>query len=342
MRAMDARTGLWNAARMAFERLPEPVRQDLSRRRVERRRRRGLGQLKDNQALLARRLAELERQLPTSRPALPEVADPRFPPGVRTRLCTQAQVYEPWYDRWCDTMAIPHWAHRKVWEFTYVAHVLDQLGMLAPGRRGLGFGVGRDPLVSAFAARGVEVLGTDLAADSQQALGWAHSDQHAAGVESMLRPEVCDPDKFRTLASWRAVDMRRIPSDLRGFDFCWSACSLEHLGTLAAGWDFIESSLATLGPGGVAVHTTEFNVCSDDATIETGPTVVYRERDVRQLRDRLEAAGHEVAALDLDRGTGVLDQYVDLPPYADEPVLRFLLGSYVLTSVAIVIRARPH
>jgi hypothetical protein len=133
--------------------------------------------------------------------------------------------------------------------------------------------------------------------------------------------------------------MREIPSDLRGFDFCWSACSLEHLGTLAAGWDFVEKSMATLAPGGIAVHTTEYNVGSNEDTIESGGTVVYRERDVREIVQRLEAAGHEVAALDLSRGEGVLDQYVDLPPYADEPVLRFLLGQYTLTSVALVVRA---
>jgi SAM-dependent methyltransferase len=134
--------------------------------------------------------------------------------------------------------------------------------------------------------------------------------------------------------------MNEIPQDLGGFDFCWSACSLEHLGDLAAGWRFFENSLATLKPGGIAVHTTEYNVGSNDDTIEVGPTVVYRERDVIELKDRLEAAGHEVAALDLFNGDGLLDQYVDVPPYADEPTIRFLLGSYTLTSVAIVVRTR--
>jgi SAM-dependent methyltransferase len=335
---MTARENLYVWARAAFERLPEPVRQDAMRRRMERRRRQGLGQLKENQAMLALRLAELERRVAAARTVPAEVPDARFPAGVRSRLCTQAQLDEPWYAKWCDAMAIPNWANRKVWEFTYIAHVLDALGMLEPGRRGLGFGVGREPMVAAFAARGTTVVATDLAPEAQEALGWAHSDQHANSVESMQRPEVCDPEQFRSLVSWRPVDMRDIPTDLRGFDFCWSACSLEHLGTLAAGWDFVENSLATLAPGGIAVHTTEYNVGSNDDTIEAGGTVVYRERDVLELVQRLEAAGHEVAAVDLNPGDGVLDKYVDLPPYADEPVLRFLLGQYTLTSVAIVVR----
>jgi len=115
----------------------------------------------------------------------------------------------------------------------------------------------------------------------------------------------------------------------------------EHLGSLEAGLEFIEQSVSTLAPGGVAVHTTEFNLSSDEDTVETGPVVVYRERDVRALKERLEAAGHQVAAFDFSQGDGLLDKYVDVPPYGEEPVLRFLHGSYTLTSIAIVVRARP-
>lgn len=323
--------------RDVFERLPDSVRKDLVRRRAEFR---GIGQLKLNQSLLAGRLAALEDRLdgPLQTTAVP---DQRFPPHVRSKLCTQAQLSEPWFARWSEALAQKAIAHRKHWEFAYIAEVLDSLGQLEPGRRGLGFGVGREPLVSAFANRGVDVMATDLAVDEKEALGWARSGQLAQGVDAMLWPELCDPERFRERVSWRAVDMTDIPKDLTGFDFCWSACALEHLGTLDAGLEFVERSIDTLAPGGIAVHTTEYNVLSNDDTIETGPTVVYRERDVIALRDRLEAAGHEVAALDLSPGEGLLDKYVDVPPYADEPVLRFLYSGYTLTSVAIVVRARP-
>jgi hypothetical protein len=335
------RSNARNLARAAFERLPESVRDDVARKRIERFQRRSLGRIKDNQALLAMRLAELERRQGPVRRLAPEVDDPRFPPDVRSRLCTQDQLDEPWFAKWCDALGEPPTAHRKTWEFTYIAHVLESMGLLEPGRRGLGFGVGREPLISGFAHRGVSVVATDVAPEAQEAAGWVRTGQHSVGVEGMLRAEVCDPARFRELVSWRPVDMRAIPDDLRGFDFCWSACALEHLGSLAAGWKFIEASVATLAPGGIAVHTTEFNVMSDDDTIESGPTVVYRERDLLDLKARLEAAGHEVAAFDFYRGDGLLDQYVDVPPYGEEPVLRFLAGSYTLTSVAVVVRSRP-
>jgi SAM-dependent methyltransferase len=324
--------------RTMFEWLPESLRRSIVRRRAEFR---GIGQLKKNQALLAKHLADLEWAQGAARSAQEAVDDDRFPPHVRSLLCTEAQLHEPWFEEWCDAMAEPPLAHRKTWEFAYVAEVLDALGMLEPGRRGLGFGVGREPLVSLFADRGVEVLATDLASTAREAKGWARSDQHAVGVEDMLRPNVRDPEAFRKLVTWQAVDMRAIPESLRSFDFCWSVCSLEHLGTLANGLDFIEQSLETLAPGGIAVHTTEFNLSSDEDTIEAGPTVIYRERDIRELKERLEAAGHQVAAFDFSHGGGLLDQYVDVPPFADEPVLRFLYASYALTSIAIVVRARP-
>ena len=322
--------------RALFELLPESVRRGIVSRRAELR---GIGQLKKNQSLLAKRLLEIELANGSGAQQT-EVEDPRFPSQVRTRLCTQAQLSEPWFKSWCEAMDEPATANRKTWEFAYVPEVLDRLDMLQAGRRGLGFGVGREPLVSLFASRGVEVVATDLEPTSREALGWTRSGQHASDVDSMLRAGVADAEDFRRLVSWRAVDMRDIPPDLTGFDFCWSVCSLEHLGTLQDGLDFIESSLATLRPGGIAVHTTEFNLSSDNGTIESGPTVVYREKDVRELAEKLEAAGHEVAALDLSRGDGLLDEYVDVPPYAEEPVLRFLYASYVLTSVAFVIRAR--
>lgn len=322
----------------AFEALPETARKEIRRRRAEVT---GLGQLKVNQSLLAMRLAALERG-ETPVPETPaEVADPRFPDHVRSRVCTQAQLDEPWFNEWCRALDEPPLAHRKTWEFAYVPEVLRSLGMLEPGRRGLGFGVGREPLISAFASRGVEVVATDLAPDAREAKGWTRSDQHAHDVDSILRPGLCDPEQFRRQVSWRPVDMRTIPTDLRGFDFCWSVCSLEHLGSLEEGAAFIENSIATLAPGGVAVHTTEFNLYSDEDTVETGPTVIYRRRDLEALKARLEAAGHEVAAFDFAPGSGLLDQYVDVPPYGEEPVLRFRYLQYTLTSVAVVVRAKP-
>ncbi|HWD54677.1 MAG TPA: hypothetical protein VG346_06125 [Acidimicrobiales bacterium] len=302
-----------------------------------------LGQIKRNQASLALHLAMLEAQQGnlTFDADQQEVPDSRFPSGIRSRLCTQAQLSEPWFYQWIWSMGERPRANRKAWEWAYIAHVLDSVDMLKPGRTGLGFGVGHDPLVPLFAARGVELMATDLDAATRQAKGWMAADQHVDTLDSATWPDICDEEQFKRLVSTRAVDMRAIPSDIGQYDFCWSACALEHLGSLPAGLEFVERSLSTVKPGGIAVHTTEYNVHSNDETVETGPCVVYRERDIRALAERLEDAGHEVAALDLSPGEGVLDHYVDLPPFDWEACLKFLFASYTLTSVALVIRTKP-
>ena len=245
----------------------------------------------------------------------------------------------PWFTRWCAELAIPPAAHRKSWEFAFVPEVLSRMGQLEAGKRGLGFGVGREPFVSLLASHEVDVVATDLEPTAREAKGWIRSGQHADSVDHMCWEEVCSLERFREHVSWRPVDMRAIPGDLADFDFCWSICSLEHLGTLEAGLEFIRNSIATLKPGGIAVHPTEFNLSSNDETVESGPTSIYRRRDMEALKQRLENDGHEVAAFDFTVGDGLLDHYVDIPPYFDEPCLRFLFATFTLTSVAIVVRA---
>ena len=78
--------------------------------------------------------------------------------------------------------------------------------------------------------------------------------------------------------------------------------------------------MRTLRPGGVAVHTTEFNFLHQQDTVETGVTVLFLARHFTELANRLERAGHRVGPLDFDVGDGVVDRYIDLPPYAwDSP-----------------------
>ncbi|UIJ71052.1 hypothetical protein [Aurantimonas sp. HBX-1] len=147
-----------------------------------------------------------------------------------------------------------------------------------------------------------------------------------------------DEAEFLRLVSYETCDMNHIPDHLRGFDFCWSACCLEHLGSIRHGLDFIINSLDTLNPGGMAVHTTELNLSSNDATVETGPTVLFRRRDLEDLMSEVEALGHSITPLSISLMATPLDHHVDVPPYGDTLHLKLLLMEYVSTSVGVVIR----
>ena len=104
--------------------------------------------------------------------------------------------------------------------------------------------------------------------------------------------------------------MTAIPADLAGFDFCWSLCAFEHLGSIEAGLRFVEASLAPLRPGGTAVHTTEFNINANGPTIDNWPTVLFQRRHMEALAARLAAQGHQVAPFDFDAGDKPLDRFV--------------------------------
>src|SRR5205814_9475117 len=111
---------------------------------------------------------------------------------------------------------------------------------------------------------------------------------------------------------------------------------------LEKGLAFVERSVEqTLKPGGVACHTTEFNLSSNDATVESGATVVYRKRDLESLIARLRERGHTVADLVVAPDAHHLDGYVDTPPYNESPHLRLELEGYAATSVALVVRRGP-
>jgi len=254
------------------------------------------------------------------------------------QLCTSVQFTEPAYGAWCEKLGEPAAYRRKQWEFVYILAALSRHGALAPGRRGLGFGCGREPLVAAMANAGCEIVATDLDAGDQASAGWIASDQHAARLEDLNPDGRCDEERFRRLVSFRTADMNAIPAELTGFDFVWSACAFEHLGSIARGLAFVRNAMRCLKPGGVAVHTTEFNLTSDFRTIEAHNLVVYRASDIRWLLRRLELDGDAPAALNLNPGDDALDRRVDLPPYAreDDPLLRLRLDRYVFTSIGIV------
>jgi hypothetical protein len=126
-----------------------------------------------------------------------------------------------------------------------------------------------------------------------------------------------------------------VPVEWNGFDFTWSACALDHLGTLENGMTFIERSLDCLRPGGVAVHTTEFNVSSDSSTLATGSTVLYRRRDIIELTERLVSRGHRMV-LNFNPGSGEIDRHVDEPPYSDVH-LKLRTADYVATSIGLIV-----
>ena len=259
---------------------------------------------------------------------------------LTSQLCTAKQIMTAPYKRWCDLLLSPARFSRKQWEFVFILQALFKAGKLQIGMHGLGFGCGREPLPGVFSKFGCIVTATDLDPDAAHQLGWVESMQHAASLEELYSSchRIVSKSTFFERVQFLSVNMNEIPRKLSNrYDFVWSACALEHLGSLNHGIDFIKNSLKCLKPGGVAVHTTEFNLSSKESTLETPGCSIYREKDIRQLIHELEQEGHEVKPLNLNTGGSSVDNYIDAPPYGLSPHLKLELANYVVTSIGIII-----
>lgn len=255
-----------------------------------------------------------------------------------SQACTQSQLEEAHYSHWCSLIREEPRKHRKQWEFAYILQALHMHDMVEEGRRGLGFGVGKEPLPAVFANRGVSVLATDLEAENAKDLGWIETHQHSDSKALMNARGICDQDVFDRVVDFRFMDMNRIDRSLYGqFDFVWSACAFEHLGSIARGLEFVANSVKCLKPGGIAVHTTEFNCSSNDATVDNEGTVLFRKRDFESLEQRLRTKGCEIE-FNFNLGQHPLDLHIDVPPYAHDEHLKLQIGEYTVTSFGILVR----
>ncbi len=256
-----------------------------------------------------------------------------------SQLCTEGQLTEPAYVEWCAALGFSPDPHRKLWEYVWTAAVLERAGLLRPGIRAVGFGVGREPIPALLSARGVDVLATDAPPDVVDRKAWIGTSQHADTLGPLRRPDMVADAEFDRLVRFAHVDMNAIPDDLSDFDFCWSSCAFEHLGSLENGLRFVEECLRVLRPGGLAVHTTEFNLSSNDETVEQDVLCLYRRRDVEALFVRLTEQGHVCWPLNLYPGDGTMDTHVDVPPYG-LPHVKLQFFEYVTTSLGIVVQKK--
>lgn len=259
---------------------------------------------------------------------------------LKSNVCNLAQLQSETFRQWAVRIHEPttH-IHRKIWEWCYIAQALHERGMLAPGKRGLGFAVGQEPLVALFASHGCEVVATDLDAGAAEQAGWVQTNQHAASLTALNQRGICPEAEFARRVSFRVVNMNDIPPDLRGFDFVWSSCSIEHVGSIELSLKFMERMTECLVAGGVAVHTTELNLSSRVNTFTTGHDIIYRRSDLAEMRRRLRKLGHAMEPFDYRLGKTPYDRFVDRPPYVLDPHLKLTIGPYVSTSIGLIVTA---
>lgn len=283
-------------------------------------------------------------------------------PSVRSMLCKQEDFSSSWYHRWkkiiadgapvlehekqavwgkvWDGMTNDKTMHRKLWEWCAIAEALDERGLLNVDSKGIGFAVGLEPLASLFAKRGVELVASDFHGETSHP-SWGRTGQLGDSLASIHWPGILPFVDFSKQVSYQNIDMRDLSHVSKSaYDFSWSSCSFEHLGSLEAGFEFLLNSLECLKSGGVAVHTTEFNVSSNEDTIEFGDNVIYRRRDIEAFEYRLRRHGCAIESLDFDAGSGPFDLAFDYPPFYTHgrQHIKLRLGEHISTSMVLIIR----
>lgn len=255
---------------------------------------------------------------------------------ITSQVCTSRQFTEATYDRLCLEIAQDKLRHRKQWEYIYILRALEQLCVLLPGSSGLGFGCGKEPLAAVMAKRGVDVLCTDVAPIQSGDAYWG-----ATNVRDYFYEGICSWTQFEKHVRFRPVNMTSIPGDLGIYDFLWSSCALEHLGSLQHGIDFVLAANKYLRCGGIAVHTTELNAEGDEDTYESTELSLYRKKDILRMKELVERQGNTFLPLNFNMGSEELDQYVDVPPYSRDKHLKIRIAEkYVTTSIGFVILKR--
>ena len=285
---------------------------------------------------------------------------------LESRICTSADIYSDWHRSIAQCLRADNYKLRKIWEWTFALKALQAAGKLHAVSRGLGFGCGTEPLASCFANFVDKVMVTDAPIDVIDGKGWSDTSQHTSSLEDAKHDWLASRGDLDRCLQFSYADMNNIPESFRNqYDFVWSSCALEHLGSKLKGLQFVVNSALCLKPGGVAVHTTEFDL-SGTSVIDNWETVLFNTEDLQVLLPELLANAEianqglklKVLPFNLGRGNAFIDGFVDIPPYsyhaninssfagqADRdgsllypyPQVNLSVDGYPATSVAIIV-----
>ncbi len=250
------------------------------------------------------------------------------------RRVWEADFHQPWFHARLEEMGLVHKLHRKPWEFAAIAQaVRDRYQTGRPGLRAIGFGVGKEPLPAWLAAQGFDVVATDRPDPGV----WLER-QHSRGFDDLRRLAICPEETFRQRVTYEALDMNAIPEHHKQgqYDLTWSAGTFEHLGGIDQGLAFFREQMKCLRPGGIAIHTTEYNFADNVNTINSPDICVFRQRDLLALTHALQQQGDRLWPIDLRPGTTAADLHVDQHPYQQEPHLSMAIGPCAFTSVLLI------
>jgi hypothetical protein len=287
---------------------------------------RDLQLMKANIKALAWRIEQLDEPAHRleSRPLRETLFESSHPFVLESRICTSTDIYSDWHRSLALCLNSKNYKLRKIWEWTFTLKALQVAGKLSPQSSGLGFGCGTEPLASCFANFAERVMVTDAPMEVIDGKGWSNTAQHTASLEDAKHEWLASRADLDRVLDFSYVDMNAIPESLHSsYDFNWSSCALEHLGSKLKGLEFVVNSSLCLKPGGIGIHTTEYDLYGK-CPIDNWETVLFNSVDLLETLPRLIAEAERdhpglklrLLPFNLKRGTAFIDGYVDIPPYS--------------------------
>lgn len=237
-----------------------------------------------------------------------------------SKVSTQEDIESDWSRYWINELGKEFKYHRKNWEQSFIMQVLFEHGMLNEGKRGCGLGCGKEPLPSYFVKKGCNITAGDKP-DKNNNGNWVEGGQYTESLSDLFYKNIVDFNDFKEKLELRYIDLNKIPQEFFGlYDFCWSVCVIEHIGSIQAGLDFLKNSLRLLKPGGISVHTTEFNYLNTPQTIDNCGSVIFKREHIEQLSENILKLGGKVIGSNFSYGNGIFDIYIDNPPYFHQKI----------------------
>lgn len=259
---------------------------------------------------------------------------------IKSGICKQVDIESADFFKWSrnwetDKNEIRY--HRKSWEWSFICQALYERGMLVEGKSGLVCAVGKESLPSIFASMGCEILATDISGETEAGKLWENGKAHSNELKDLFYSNICSEEAFVKKVSFQPMDMNSLIDFGKKFDFVWSSCSLEHIGPKQKGIDFIFNSLNYLKEGGVAIHTTEFLIEEKEKSIEYPGSVLYSQKDIQEVVDRINKMDGFHCEIDFTRGNLPKDSVIDRAPYSKDGHLNLYIGDHSCTSIGLII-----
>ncbi len=172
--------------------------------------------------------------------------------NLMSKLCDAADWFQPdIHEIITNELRETPRFHRKQWESAMIFLALRQAGKLRPDSMGLSMGGGKELILYAIAPHLRQLVVTDLY-DAQTAWDCAKTNDPDAFIKQN-KPFPVDDEKLKALR----MDMRDLLFPDRSFDFCYSTCAVEHIGTREDFLKHFNEVARVLKDDGVYVFTTE-------------------------------------------------------------------------------------